>query len=161
MSYGTKHLIQCHCILPQFRNKESVVYHKFIVFSEIDDSDTVKSKYAQCNNCGVIHKIIDICKSEIAAGKDESRSILTIDDIKLMLPENLSQLLETYDCDLATFENAKYILDHQKWGEKLILVKENIEDEVTGKILFFESAERWRLETFSYSNTLEKQGSDE
>ena len=46
-------------------------------------------------------------------------------------------------------------------GRKINPSKGNIEDEVTGKILFFESAERWRLETFSYSNTLEKQGSDE
>jgi len=155
MSYGIKHLIQCHCVLPQFRNKENTIYHKFIVFSEIDDSDTVKPKLAQCNNCGVIHKVVDISRSEIAVGKDESRSILTIDDIKLMLPEDLSRVLSTYDCGLPTYENAKYILDHQMWGEKLILTRENTGDEITGKVLFFESTERWRLETFSYLTTLD------
>ena len=154
MSTGIKHLIHCHCVLPQYRNANPVVYHQFIVFSEIDDSDTVKPKYSQCNNCGVVHKIIDICKSEIVTGRDEIRSILTIDDIKLTMPADLAHLLETYDCDLSTYENAKYILDHEKWGDKLVLIRENVNDETTGKVLFFSAPDRWRLDTFSYSNTI-------
>ena len=58
---GQKHLIECHCILPQYRRALNTVYHKFVVFSEIDDSDTVVPKFAQCNNCGVIGHLAGQC----------------------------------------------------------------------------------------------------
>ena len=74
---GTKHLIQCHCLLPQYRNKPDPVFHKFPVFSVIDESDTVILKYAECNNCGAAHKVYDICKSEILTGRDEARGCLS------------------------------------------------------------------------------------
>ena len=79
---GVKHLVQCHCILPQYKNAKDPVFHKFTVFSVIDDSDTVVSKYAECNNCGAAHKVYDICKSEIVVGKDEVRSYLKISDFQ-------------------------------------------------------------------------------
>ena len=62
---GFKHLVQCHCILPQYRKMKDPVFHKFVVFSTIDKKDNVEPKNVQCNNCGVIHKVFDICKSEI------------------------------------------------------------------------------------------------
>ena len=62
---GVLHLIECHCCLPQYKNSKKPVYHKFKVFSILDDGDTVISKHSQCNNCGVVHHVIDICKSEI------------------------------------------------------------------------------------------------
>ena len=79
---GQQHLIQCHCVLPQYRGRKDPVYHKFTVFSIIDESDTVVPKFVQCNNCGVIHKVYDICKSEIITGKDEMRNTAKIDDFK-------------------------------------------------------------------------------
>ena len=38
---GIKHLIECHCMLPQYRNKKDRQYHKFVVFSIIDNADCV------------------------------------------------------------------------------------------------------------------------
>ena len=71
-----KHLIECHCILPQYKKAPKPVFHKFIVFSEIDN-DVVEPTYVQCNNCGAVHKIYDFCKSEIIVGRDELRTILS------------------------------------------------------------------------------------
>ena len=82
---GLKHLIECHCVLPQFRKRENPPYHKFVVFSLIDDSDTAIPKHARCNNCGVIHNVIDICKSEILPGQ-EVGAVMTKKDCGMMLP---------------------------------------------------------------------------
>ena len=80
---GIKHLIECHCVLPQFRNRLDAVYHRFVVFSIIDADDNMVPKYAQCNNCGVIHKVIDVMTSEVALGNDNDAAVISIDDIKL------------------------------------------------------------------------------
>ena len=90
---GVKHLIQCHCVLPQFKNSTNPVFHKFVVFSLVDDSDTVQPKFAQCNNCGVVHKVVDLCKSELTS-KEESKSIPTIQDIELSVGPDLAALLK-------------------------------------------------------------------
>ena len=34
---GVKHLIQCHCVLPQYRNANPPMFHKFVTFSVVDD----------------------------------------------------------------------------------------------------------------------------
>ena len=102
---GQQHLIQCHCVLPQYRGRKDPVYHKFTVFSIIDESDTVVPKFVQCNNCGVIHKVYDICKSEIITGKDEMRNTAKIDDFKFGIPNDLINLLTTYNCDVNIWEH--------------------------------------------------------
>ena len=53
------------------------------------EDDRVILKYAACNNCGVIHRVTDICRSEIVIGKDENNTIIGIEDIAYMLPKNL------------------------------------------------------------------------
>ena len=155
MPSGTKHLIQCHCILPQYRNSANPIFHRFITFSIIDDSDTVIPKYTQCNNCGTIHKVYDICKSEIISGKDESRLVTTLDELKFSLPKDMVGVFESYDCDISTYENAKFIIDNEAWGENLILFREVTGDEIAGKLLMFKSHDDWRLETFSYTDIVD------
>ena len=107
MNEGVKHLVQCHCILPQYRNRPEPVFHKFTVFSVVEN-DSVVEKISQCPNCGVIHKIIDICKSEILIGKDENRTLIEKSDLALSLPEKVIDLLETYSCDLPTWEHCAF-----------------------------------------------------
>ena len=155
MPSGTKHLIQCHCILPQYRTSTNPIFHKFITFSIIDDSDTVIPKYAQCNNCGTIHKVYDICKSEIISGKDESRLVTTLDELKFSLPKEMVDVFESYDCDIPVYENAKFIIDNEAWGENLILFREINGDEIAGKLLMFKSHDNWQLETFSYTDLVD------
>ena len=91
---GIKHLIECHCILPQYRGSENPVFHKFIVFSVVDTSDTCVPKFVQCNNCGVVHKVYDICKSEIISGRDELKSVASISEIKIGINSDIRHLLD-------------------------------------------------------------------
>jgi hypothetical protein len=95
--------------------------HQFIVFSVVDESDRTQIKFAQCNNCGVIHKVTDICKSEVILNKEDMGSILTIEDIKSSMPARLVSILELNDADLPTWEAANFIFENKKWGEFVVL----------------------------------------
>ena len=154
---GIKHIIECHCMLPQYKNNPNPIFHKFIVFSEIDDSDTVVPKYAQCNNCGVIHKIIDVRRSEIMAGKEELASITTVDDIKLMIKQDVGDVLELYSCELPMWEHALFILQEKKWGSFIILKREIVDDETHGKLLRFESLDKFKIESFIDRSIVERE----
>jgi len=146
---GTKHLIECMCILPQLKGKPNQVFHKFVVFSVIDDEGKVQQAHAQCNNCGAVHKITDVCKSEIMIGKDELRSMITEKDIKLTLPTSLSNVLESYSCDLATWQLVQFAFHNQKWGTWTTLVREELEGGTSGKILRIDGPTNFRVEPFN------------
>ena len=153
---GIKHIVECHCILPQFKNRQNTPYHKFIVFSIVDDSDTVVPKYAQCNNCDVVHRVFDICKSEIVTGKEELKSIVTEQELTLTLPDGVCDVLKTYNVDIPTWEMASFIFVNEQWGQSIILSKDSIGDEVTGKRLVFEGHKKFKLEEFLHSAVVEK-----
>ena len=58
---GQRHLIECHCILSIYKNKNPAIYHKFSVYSMIDKkTNKVMPKYVNCNNCGVTHLVEEI-----------------------------------------------------------------------------------------------------
>jgi hypothetical protein len=147
-SNGVKHLIECHCILPQYKTKKNPVFHKFIVFSEIDESDTVVPKFVQCNNCSVVHKVFDICKSEISAGRDELRTVITIDEVRLGMPGDVQHILDSYSCDLPTWEMTKYIIDNERWNESVVLDQEQIGESTQGKSLVVLSKNTFKIESF-------------
>ena len=75
---GTKHLIQCHCVLPQYRKMDNPIFHKFVVYSKFDEDGKVQHRLARCNNCDAVHRIIDFCRSEIVT-KIEDTDVTTID----------------------------------------------------------------------------------
>jgi hypothetical protein len=152
---GIKHLIQCHCILPQYRNSKNPVFHKFSVFSILDlVSDTVTHKFAECNNCGAAHKIVDICKSEIVIGKDEVTSQLSVSDLKHSIPDSLFELLETYDRELPDFEYAQFILERALWDKYVILTREEINGDIQGKLVRFISHDKFRVESYITRGTI-------
>tara|TARA_S200000501_G_C20285214_1_gene509064 strand:- start:20 stop:505 length:486 start_codon:yes stop_codon:yes gene_type:complete len=151
---GTKHLIECHCILPQYRGKKNTVFHKFVVFSMIDASDTCVPKFVQCNNCNAVHKVYDICKSEILPGRDELRSVVTKKEVKLGINRDVREILETYDCDISTWEMAKFVLDYEKWGTSIVLTQDNMDENTQGKALIFESRNVFKLENFTRTNII-------
>jgi len=134
--------------LPQYRRAANTVYHKFVVFSEIDDSDTVVAKFAQCNNCGIIHKVYDICKSEIITHKEDLKSIKSIDDLSLTLPADVVRVLESYQCDLPAWEHAEFILNNGKWGSIITLTRDEADDEITGKALQIEGRSKISIVTY-------------
>ena len=120
---GLKHLVQCHCILPQYRKMKDPVFHKFVVFSTIDNNDNVEPKNVQCNNCGVIHKVFDICKSEILHSKEDLKTLISKKDIQMMLPNKLSEILDSYDVDLPTWEQAHFIIKNKLWNSQILTQK--------------------------------------
>ena len=146
---GIKHLIQCHCMLPQYKNAPEPVFHQFMVFSILDeDSDTVEVKFASCNNCGAVHKIVDICKSEILTGRDEVPTQMSIEDFKFSLPADLYELLVTYNKEIADFEHAQFLLEHEKWNKHIILNREELDDCIQGKLVKFIASDRFRIESY-------------
>ena len=147
--HGTKHIIECHCVLPQYREKSEIVYHKFVVFSVIDKSDTVIPGFAQCNNCATIHKVYDICKSEIVAGKDESAAVEKINDVAISLPIGLVELFQNYDLEISDYQYARFILENKIWDSIVVLSTESTDDDKTGKILRIVNENKFRVESFS------------
>ena len=133
MPHGTKHLIRCRCVLPQFKRLHEPPPHMFTVFSIINDDDTVNVSYAQCNNCGVIHKIVDICRSEIMSGKEDMPTLMTVDDYKASLPEKLVDILSKNNADLASWEAANFIYENKRWGEFVVMTIESDNGTQQGK----------------------------
>tara|TARA_B100000212_G_scaffold231448_1_gene175931 strand:+ start:656 stop:1138 length:483 start_codon:yes stop_codon:yes gene_type:complete len=128
----TRHLIECHCILKIFQNKTKPLYHKFSVFSLIDEEDNIEKKYVSCNNCSAIHEIKDVCKSEIKWGSDiYSGLVITKDDIKFNLESknynNVIEILETNDCDISTWELVEHCLENNI-DYTIVLNKQDIQD---------------------------------
>jgi hypothetical protein len=149
MPDGLKHLISCHCVLPQFRRRPDPIFHKFIVFSVLNDDDNVIPKLAKCNNCAVVHRVIDICKSEFIHNQDDSDAIMTEADIKLMLPQKIIDILESYNVDLPIWEQAQFIIENQKWNNFIILTSETFENKVEGKILRILGETFYKIEVFT------------
>ena len=151
---GIKHLVECHCVLPQYRKQQNPPYHQFIVFSILDEADTVIPKHAACNNCGVIHNVIDVCKSEIQLGQ-EVGAVMGIEDCGLMLPSGVKQILETYNCEVPDWEHALFILQNEKWNDFIIVNREETDrGDLTGKILRFNGPGNYRLEPFLQRRTV-------
>ena len=143
-----KHLIECNCILKQFETVEPPLFHKFIVFSIINDDDTFKPSYVKCNNCNGLHKIIEIGKSE-KLKKESTPQLPDIEEIKTTLPEKLVGLLLKYNLDLPTWQEIKFIYDNEQWDKPVILEKEEENNEVYGKYLLLIGKTLWKIENFS------------
>ena len=154
MMRGQQHLIQCHCMLPQYRGRKDPVFHKFVVFSVIDESDTVIPKYCQCNNCGAVHKVYDICKSEMITGKDELNTVTTISEIRRGLPTDIREILDTYNCDLPIWENVLFIYLNKNWGQTVVMTRDTINNEVQGKILRLNGEDSIMIENYIISETV-------
>lgn len=129
-----RHLIKCQCFLPHLKNKDEVF--QFLVFSIIDDEDNVKIKFAQCTNCGVVHRVYEIGKSEIIQKKEFMSSIVTIDDLKASFEPKLISLLEKHEIhDVSLWEEIKFILDNESWGSFVVLSREREGNEISLKLL--------------------------
>jgi len=144
---GIKHIVECRCILSQFRNHKNPPVHKFIVFSVIDDDDAVLESLVKCNNCGITHKVFDLCKSKILEKSDDWQPI-SKEDVRLSLSLGLREILDSYDVDLPTWQMAQWIVENSRWGSKMILSKKDYDDRIEGKFLVFKKLDQYRIETF-------------
>jgi hypothetical protein len=147
-SLGIKHLIECHCTLKLYEGKEDHVYHKFPVYSKFDNKGRVIEKIAQCNNCKTLHKVYDICKSDIIrSGKDSNNSSLSIDDLALQLPDKIVNVLKNYQCDISTWEHVFDIIESEAWDQKVVLAREIIEGTYHTKVMIIQNESKIKIET--------------
>ena len=154
MPTGIKHLIRCRCVMPQFKQLHEPPVHQFVVFSVIDDDDKLTVKFSQCNNCGVIHKITDVCKSELIQARESMGSLLTIDDVKVGLPQNLVVILEGNGADLPTWEAARFILENKQWGNYTVLNTDSDSGIRQGKYLQIIGENLFKVNTFAREELL-------
>lgn len=148
MPTGTKHLIRCRCVLSQFKNLPNPPPHHFVVFSIVNDDGTVVQKFAQCNNCGIVHKVTDICTSEIVA-KEAMSSIITIDDVRPSIPQNLAIVLDKNNVDVATWECVRFIIENKQWGSFVVLNSEVESGVRQGKYVQILSESMFKVDSFS------------
>ena len=143
-----KHLVQCNCILKQYENVEPPLFHKFIVFSVINEDGSIKPCYAKCNNCGGLHKVTEVGVSEKL--KKETTALLPdIEEIKSNLPEKLVSLLEKYKLDLPVWQEIKSLLENEKWERPVILSREQEGNDYYGKYLVFYGKTLWKIDGYS------------
>lgn len=145
---GVKHLVECHCTLKIYEGKENHLYHKFPVYTCFDENKKPIEKIHQCNNCGTLHKVFDICKSEIIrSGKDKNVSGIEIEDISLQLNTRLSNVLRRYDSDISTWENVLDVIEKEAWGYPIVLSREVIEGCYHVKVLKIISEDKFKIST--------------
>ena len=151
---GIKHLIECHCYLKIFKSKENIIYHKFPVYSKIDKEGNIISKYTKCNNCSAVHRVFEINKSEIFAGKDQTESLTTIEDIKFSLPDNLNKIFQQYKSDISDYEHALDIIEKKQWGSQIILKRDIIDEMYQIKYLVINSKDSFEIKNETINDTI-------
>jgi hypothetical protein len=144
---GIKHLIECHCYLVIYKNNEKIINHKFSVYSKFDNNNKIIKKLAKCNNCEALHNIIGVGKSEIYAGKDQTTVTLTIDDIAMMIPVRITNVLRASNIDISDWEHALDIINEKRWGEYIVLKRDIIGERQQVKVLEILSENKFKLST--------------
>lgn len=143
-----KHLVTCRCVLPQFKRSPNPPQHQFVVFSVVGDDNNVVPKYAQCNNCGIIHRVVEINRSEVIQGKEMMGSIPTVEDIKLGLPDKLGAMLEANSADLPTWEAVQHLYRTKQWGGFAVLTTDEDGGMKQGKYVRLLGESLFQVEAF-------------
>jgi len=147
MATGLKHLITCRCTLPQFKRQETPPMHQFVVFSVIEDNGDFRVRFAQCNNCNLIHKVTEVNRSEIVS-RESMGSLTSLDDVKASIPPQLANLLEANRADLPTWEAAQFILEAKQWGNFVVLNTDEEDGLRQGKYVRILGESLYKVETF-------------
>ena len=151
---GIKHLIECHCTLKIYAGRDDHLYHKFPVYSKVDNSGRIIEKLAQCNNCNTIHRIYDYCKSDILkSGKDKNNASLELEDLAIQLPDKISNILRKHDVELATWEEVLDIFENEYWNNNIVLSRELIDQKYHVKILKIINKEKIKIESKVIENS--------
>lgn len=144
---GVRHSIECNCILSQHSTRKDPPFFHFLAFSVVD-GDNVVPKTTQCPNCGVLHRVTDITRSTILVGKEDSKLLLSMEDIKASLPAGLVKILEQYDIESSQWEQAQFIVDNERWGDYIMLISETVGSTRQGKYVRVLGKELFRVETY-------------
>lgn len=153
---GIKHLVECHCVLPIYRGSKREIYHKFSVYSKISKDGKVIPKLVKCNNCDTMHNVYDICKSEISPGKDQSELTISLEELSLMLPDRLSNILLKNEVDRASWEQIIDVFDEERWGENVVLKRDIINERQHVKVLHINSRDSYKITNEVIQDLLEQ-----
>ena len=140
--------------MPTLKNRSDPPLHEFVVFSVISNDKVVEST-AQCNNCGITHRVVDVCKSVIVSNSENSSSIITIEDIKISLPENVGNIMEANNKELADYQHLKFLIDDNDVTGFILLSKESIDGKNQGKILKYKGSGKFAIEPFSTQENIQ------
>jgi D-ribose pyranose/furanose isomerase RbsD len=136
------------------KNRTDPPLHQFIVFS-IQKNNKIVEKMVTCNNCGIVHRVFEVCKSAILHNLEGTNSSITIDDVILQLPETVGKLLSSYEKDLPDYEHTKFMLDENMVGDFVVLTQEFNEGRKSGKVLKYKGKGKFEIEPFSRSEIIE------
>jgi hypothetical protein len=82
-------------------------------------------------------------------GRENMNSILTLDEMKAGMPAQLVALLETHSVDRATWENARWILENERWGDVIILTSELADGMRQGKYVRVIGEKLFKVDNFT------------
>ena len=122
------------------------LYHKFVVYSKIDEYENIIPKYVKCNNCETVHYVYEICRSEIKTGKEDMTSINTIKDISLSLSDKIVGVLNENDAGLASYEEILDAIENDYFPLNIVLQRETIEDIIQIKTLVIKDKDNFKIE---------------
>ena len=142
---GIKHLIECHCFLKIFNGKEKQVNHKFPVYSKFDEDGNFIPRLAKCNNCESLHYVKDVCKSELRPGKEDIQTIVDKEDIILMLPDKIANVLIKNNADIADFEHCLDIIEEERWGSHIVVKRSIVDENEQVKVMEILSEDRVKI----------------
>ncbi len=146
-SVGQKHLVRCRCVLPQFKKMHDPPVHQFQVFSVIDESGTVVPKVVRCSNCGITHHVYELCASRVL-DREDAVGCASVEDIKSSLHARLVALLEREAADLASWEAVQFVVEHERWGDVVVLTSEYTGGLRQGKFLRLFGPDLFKVESF-------------
>ena len=155
MISGQRHLIECHCILPIYKNAKTQIYHKIAVYSMFNEqTGKVIPKYVNCNNCGITHYVTEYCKSEIQIGKEDITSIRSVLEVEIGLPEKLTKFLKQYSPTIDILEEVEHVFNNQLFPKGIIIKREIIDEKHNIKILNLINEQRFTISSEILDNTI-------
>lgn len=119
-----RHVLICRCILRQNRERRDPDKFRFTACSLIIDGECSVS-YVECPNCGVTHKVIDLCRSEIVQS-ELTKLAPSLDELKASLPDKLCAILANHELDTSVWQHAVNIVTHKLWGYSIQLKRESV-----------------------------------
>ena len=109
----------------------------------------------KCNNCDVAHKVTDFCKSEVMLD-GEDVCVISMSDIRQCLSDKLCQILDDHKCDIATWEQAKDIIENKLWGSIIILSSKKLSGVTNIKSLIINNEDDFKIEVSMRQDDLVK-----
>ena len=90
----------------------------------------------------------------LGKGKENLSSVATKEELALQIPAEIISLLESSNSSLAQYQYVAFIIEHEKFGEKILLEKEEVEGYATGKFLSLKKNGKFKVEPFTYQSEI-------